>query len=252
MWIVNLGRRIMYPKRDAIGGFALLIILTTLACALPGTRPAGPLPTPTPLGDYLVFKLADYTYNLEPGAIVPGTRIQYVGLDENVYHVKIDNLAATKSAGGSLIWNGVIAPGVFGNYNLRLNTPILGGLQATGPVDITIYMPNPVARTNLPVNEEVSLTFNNLQVDYRVAEGQQIPGTTLVFARATSQGEGEQAVQLAQLSGLTGYPYLAVNDSVTWLGNLRDNVAVCYTLVAAAINENGLRLVGTAELWILE
>lgn len=242
----------MRPKTDSIGGFALLIILTTLACALPGTRPTGPLPTPTPMGDFLAFKLPDYTYNLEPGTVIPGTRLEYVGRDEAVYHVRIDNLAATKSAGGSLIWNGVMAPGVFGNYNLRLNTPILSGLQATGPVDITIYMPNPVARTSPPLNEEIALSFNNLQVDYRVLEGGRIPGTSLVFATTISQGEGEQAVQLAQLSGLSGYPYLAVNDSITWLGNLRDNVVVRYTLVTSAIDGNGLRLVGTAELWILD
>jgi len=240
------------PTVLPIGGFALLVILTTLACALPGSRPAGPLPTPTPLGDVLVFKLPDYTYNLEPGTVVPGTRLEYVGRDEGIYHVKIDNLPATKGAGGSLIWNGVMAPGVFGNYNLRLNTPILGGLQATGPVDITIYMPNPVARTGPPMNEEIALSINNLQVEYHVPEGRQIPGTSLIFASTLSQGEGEQAIQLAQLSGLSGYPYLAVNDSITWLGNLRDNVAVRYNLVTSAIDENGLRLVGTAELWILD
>ena len=242
----------MQPKTKAIGGFALLVIFTTLACALPGRQPAGPLPTPTPLGDFLVFRLPDYSYNLEPGTVIPGTRLEYVRQDDTVYHVRIDNLAATKSAGGSLIWNGVMAPGVFGTYNLRLNTPILGGLQARGDVDITIYMPNPMARSNPPSNEEIALTFNNLQVEYLIPEGRQIPGTSLIFARIVSQGEGEQAIQLAQLSGLSGYPYLAMNDSITWLGNLRDNVAIRYTLVASVIDENGLRLVGVAELWILE
>jgi hypothetical protein len=175
-----------------------------------------------------------------------------VGQDGDIYHVRIDNLAATKSAGGSLIWSGVIAPGVFGNYNLRLNRPILGSLQATGPVEITIYMPNPVGRTSPPPDEEITFSFNNLQVDYRVPEGGQIPGTSLVYATTISQGEGEQATQLAQLSGVSGYPYLAVNDSISWLGSLRDDVVVRYNLVTSAIDENGLRLVGTAEMWIVE
>jgi hypothetical protein len=242
---------IMYPKFKAIGGFALLVVLATLACGLPGSQPAGPLPTPTPMGDVLVFNLPDYNYNLEPGAVVPGTRLEYVGREGDIYHVKIDNLAATKSASGSLIWNGVMAPGVYGNFNLRLNTPLLGGLQARGPVDITIYLPNPMPRPTPPLNEEIALSISNLQVAYLVPEGRQIPGTTLVFERIVSQGEGGQATQLAQLSGLSGYPYLATNDSISWLGNLRDNVVVRYSLVTTAIDENGLHLNGTAELWIL-
>jgi hypothetical protein len=119
-------------------------------------------------------------------------------------------------------------------------------------VDITIFNPNPVTQVSPPTNEAIVLSFNNLQVEYLIPQGWQIPGTSLVFEGIISQGEGGQATQLAQLSGLTGYPYLATNDSIGWMGNLRDNVVVRYNLIASAIDENGLYLVGTAELWILD
>ncbi|MCB8942662.1 MAG: hypothetical protein H6658_02685 [Ardenticatenaceae bacterium] len=241
----------MQPKINALGGFVLLIILTTLACTIPGRGSSGPAATPTPMGDTLIFKIPVYTYNLEPGGIVPGTRLEYVGRDEGIYNVKIDGLPASKRTGDSFIWNGIMAPGVHGSYNLRITTAILGGLPVGGPVDLTILNPNPIERTALPLNEEIFLAYNNILVNYIIPQGRQIPGSTLIFEGIVTQGEGEQATQLAQLSGLTGYPYLAIGDSLVWMGNLRDNVVVRYNLRALAINDNGLRLDGTAELWIL-
>ena len=74
------------------------------------------------------------------------------------------------------------------------------------------------------------------------AKGAQVPGTTLVY-------EGEQD-QGAELSGTNGYPYRALGDSLIWIGRLRGNVIVRYSLRVAALSENSLRLLGTAELWI--
>ena len=241
----------MYPKRHPLRAFLLILTLTVLACTIPGRDPSGPAPTPTPLGDTLTFKIPVYTYNLEPGSIVPGTQLEYVGRDEGIFNVKIDGLPASKRTGDSFIWNGIMAPGVHGSYNLRITTAILGGLPVGGPVDITIFNPDPIERPNTPLNEEIFLNFNNLFVDYQVPAGRQIPGSTLIFEGLVTQGEGEQATQLAQLSGLTGYPYLALGDSLVWMGNLRENVVIRYNLRALAVNENGLRLDGTAELWIL-
>lgn len=241
----------MHPKPHAIGSFILLLILTTLACAIPGRGSSGPALTPTPLGDTLVFKIPVYTYNLAPGATVPGTRLEYVGRNEGIYNVKIDGLPANKRTGDSFIWNGIIAPGVHGSYNLRITTAILGDLPVGGPVDITILNPDPIERTTAPLNEQLLLTYNNLLVNYLVPQGRQIPGSSLIFETIITQGEGDQATQLAQLSGLSGYPYMALGDSLVWTGNLRDNVVIRYNLRALALNEDGLRLDGTAELWIL-
>ena len=242
----------MQLKPHALWSFVLLIVLTTLACAIPGRGSSGPAATPTPLGDTLVFKIPVYTYNLEPGRTVPGTRLEYVDRNEGVFNVKIDGLPAPKRTGDSFIWNGVMAPGVYGNYNLRITTAILGGLPVAGSVDITIFNPDPVERTTVPSNDEIFLAYSNLFVDYLIPPGRQIPGSTLIFEGVIMQGEGEQATQLAQLSGLSGYPYLAPLDSLVWIGNLRDNVVVRYSLRASAINEDSLRLDGTAELWILK
>ena len=241
----------MQSKPHAFIGFILLIILTTLACSIPGRGSSGPAATPTPMGDTIVFKIPVYTYTLEPGKVVPGTRLEYVGRDEGVYNVKIDGLAASKRTGDSFIWNGIMAPGVYGSYNLRITTAILGGLPVGGPVDITIFNPDPIERTDFPPNEQILFLFNNLLINYIIPQGRQIPGSTLIYEGIFTQGEGEQATQLAQLSGLTGYPYLAIGDSLVWMGNLRDNVVVRYNLRALAINEDGLRLDGTAELWIV-
>ena len=241
----------MYPKFNTLGAFILLLILTTLACTIPGQGSSGPAATPTPLGDTLTFKIPVYTYNLQPGAFVPGTRLEYVDRNEGVYNVRIDGLPASKRTGDSFIWDGIIAPGVHGSYNLRITTAILGGLPVGGPVDITIFNPSPIERTTPPGNEEIFLGFNNLLVDYLIPQGRQIPGSPLIFETIITQGEGEQATQLAQLSGLTGYPYMALGDSLVWIGNLRDNVVIRYNLRALAMNDDGLRLDGTAELWIL-
>jgi hypothetical protein len=222
-----------------------------LACALPGRGDNRPQATATPPGDSLVFTLPVYTFNMEPGSTVPGTRLEYVSRDEGIYNVRIDGLAAQKRTGDSFIWNGVVAPGVYGNYNLRITTAILGGLPVAGPVNITIFNPSPVERASTPINEEIYLNFGTILVNYMVPQGWQIPGTSLVFDGIIIQGEGDQATRLAQLSGLSGYPYLALGDSLVWTGNLRDNVVVRYNLRALGIDEGGLRLDGTAELWIL-
>jgi hypothetical protein len=187
---------------------------------------------------------------LEPGDIVPGTRLHYVGRAAETYQVRIDGLSATKRAGDSFIWNGVLAPGVHGDFNLRLISAIFGPLSVAGPVTITVFNPDPV---ELPVPSELEgvLSYNNVLVNYLVPEGREIPGSSLRYEGLSSQGEGDQSSQLARLSGLSGYPYVALGDSVVWSGRLRGNAYVRYSLRVAALNENGLRVAGTAELWII-
>ena len=65
------------------------------------------------------------------------------------------------------------------------------------------------------------------------------------------QGEGDQQSQLAQLSGMSGYPYLALGDSLVWTGRLRENVYIRYSLRVTGLSEDGLRLAGTADLSII-
>jgi hypothetical protein len=241
----------MFTRIKAIPGLILLLVLTTLACTIPGRASSGPAPTPTPMGDTLSFNIPAYAYNLEPGGSVPGTHLEYIGRSEGAYNVRIDGFEAVKRSGDSFFWSGVIQPGVYGNYNLRITTAVFGGLPVAGSVEIIVFYPEPVQRDTIPTVDQSLLSFTALVVDYTVPEGYQIPGTALVYDGIITQGEGEGATQLAQLSGLTGHPYLARGDSLVWIGNLRDNVVVRYNLRASALNEDGLRLDGTADLWVL-
>lgn len=229
----------------------LTMLLILSACSLvPGLGPSGPPPSPTPPGDTLSYTIPAYTINLSPGDGVPGTRLQYIERGDGGYLVKIDGLEATKRIGDSFFWSGVIAPGVFANYNLRLTTDVFGKLPAAGPVEIIVFNPEPM-ESALPAElAAASPTYNNILVNYQVPPGMIIPGSTVVYEGMVAQGEGQQATQLAWLTGLSGYPYLALGDSLVWVGRVRENVYVRYSLRVTTLNEYGLRLSGTAELWI--
>ena len=240
----------MRYQRRSIFGFILLFVLATLACAVPGFGSDEPKATPTPLGDTLSFSIPLYTYNLSPGETVPGTRLHYVGRDEDdAYEVTIDGLTAFKRRGDSFIWNGVLAPSTYANYNLRITTEVGGVLPVVGPVELIVFNPEPFERQELEM-PNTSFYFNNIAISYLVPEGRLIPGTTLTYAGLRVQGEGEQASRLAELAGSSGYPFLARGDSLRWNGNLRENIVIRYTLRVASINQNGLQLGGEAELWI--
>ncbi|MBE2201611.1 MAG: hypothetical protein IAE79_23575 [Anaerolinea sp.] len=234
-----------------VPGFWLLLVVASLACVVPGTDPPAPAATPTPLGDTLSFKIPAYTYSLAPGETIPGTQLRYVERSGDAYKVTIDGLEAIKRIGDSFLWDGLIAAGVYANYNLRLTTAVFGSLPAAGSVEITLFFPQPVALEALP-NLDNALSFRNTVVNYQVPVGYPIPGTSLIYAAFVEQGEGNQTTRLAQLTGLAGYPYLAVGDSLLWRGKLLDNVIVENSLRVISINEDGLRLVGGANLWIMQ
>lgn len=242
-----MARLPLLPLRSsrALLSFGLLLALVALACVVPGTRSPVAAITPTPVGDTFTFLVPTYVYSLEPGETVPGTRLHYVGRSDNAYQVTIDGLPAMKRIGDSFNWQGVLAPGVFARYNLRLTTAVFGALPVAGPVEIIIFNPEPVELTT-PVEVDTPLHFNAIALTYVVPPGWQVPGTTLLFEGITTQGDG----QMARLAGLTGYPFLALGDSLVWRGKLRDNVNVLYNLRVTEISDTGLRLEGTADLWI--
>jgi hypothetical protein len=220
----------------------LLLLAMTLACTLPSIRgEPTPRPSPTPEGDTITFT-APYTFDLSAGITIPGTQIKFIQ-GSDVYELSINGLQAYRQIGDSLAWRGIIAPGVLGNYRLRLQSSFREPLQAQGEVILTIFNPSPVEipPTQLPPG---NLYFNNISVFYSVPVDGRIPGTTLVY-------EGEQN-QVAELSGTAGYPFFALDDSLLWSGKLRDNVYVRYNVQITNLDEEWLDLQGTAEIWIEE
>jgi len=225
----------------------LLLLFFIVACdALPpilgGSTPE-PTALPISLDELLTYRVPLYTISLQPGDTVPGTQMQYIGRNGDVYQVKIDGLATNKRGGDSFVWRGITAPGVPTVYNLRLTTELFGGLTAAGVVDVMILNPTPTAidASLLPAGPA---DYSNILVSHTIPQSGIIPGTTLQFVGVTN---GQ-----AQIGGRTGYPYVAVADSLDWLGRLRDNVIVRYSLRITRIEADTLRTNGTVELWILD
>ncbi len=234
-------------------GLMLALIMPALACAIPqigGRAEPTPLPPPTPMGDTLILTIPLYRIGLEPGGAVPGAQLRYMGQNGGMYEVTIGGLAASKRSGDSFSWQGIVAPGVVGNYNLRLTATLLGRLVAAGQVTLNVFNPMPVVINTAPTTGD-ALYYNNIAVQYLIPAGRAIPGTTLIFEGVVEPGGPENLAQeMAHLSGGSGYPYFAFGDSVGWMGRLRDNVTIRYSLRVIALEENGLRVAGSAELWV--
>ena len=232
-----------------------LLALPALACTVPdipfGLAPASPTPelVPTSVGDTLSFVKPAHAITLQPGESVPGTQLMYVGRSGDAYEVSIKGATVLKRMGDSFFWSGVVAPGVYGNYNLRLTTSLFGGLPVAGPVELVVLYPDPLELTSSE-DLDTRLHYNNIVLDYRVPVGSAIPGTMLYFEGMEIQGIGDRANELARLSGRDGYPYIAVGDSLVWTGKLRENVAIHYNLRVLSLDESIIHLVGTGELWI--
>ena len=223
---------------------AAILFMTSVACAvLPAVVETEETAVAVSSGEILTFKLPISVMTLAPGETIPYTQLTYEGHVGNLYRVLIDNQAAEKRAGDSFRWRGVIAPGITAHYNLRI-APTFSpdNMLVGGSVEFGVFNPVPVEMEGDPVLAEELLHFSNMFVDYTVPIGEIIPGTTISYL-----GQNEED---AELSGVAGYPYRAVGDSVTWQGRLRDNTSVRYSMRIVYIKEDSLRLIGTAEMWI--
>jgi hypothetical protein len=219
----------------------LLLLAAALACAVPGfdTEPTPP-PEPTPPGD-MIYYTAPYRVPLHAGTYIPGTQIGYLQSSGELHELLIDGLRAYRQVGDSITWRGIVAPGVQGTYRLHLQSSFRGELTAEGDVQLIVFNPAPVEipPTQTPAG---NIYFSGIPVNYVVPQGARIPGTTLVYER--------QLNGVAELSGTASYPFFALEDSLVWLGKLRQEVTVRYNLRVNRIDQYGLHLSGTAELWI--
>ena len=210
--------------------FAWLPLLTLLAASAISCLPwqlqpegqlvyAGPTEQGIPAGDFL-----------------PGTDIQYVGLTDQGAEVLIGGQQAVKKKGDSLDWDGHPLPGVTLNLNQRIVWFTEEKLHAAGTARLALEGTQPVA---MPFPEE-SPALYKLPTTYNVKRGETIPGTTITYVGSSEKG--------AELSGVEGYPYRKLGDSIVWKGKLRERVFLQLNVRVIFIAEDFIRVAGTAAL----
>ena len=221
-----------------------LLWLAACGVQLPDVLNRATLPPPTPMGDTLTWLVSSYNIELLAGQHVPGTQLYYLRQRDNAYDVSIDGQTIQKRPGDSFAWRGVVAPGVYGVYNLRLQPVYLSTLQVLGRVALPLFTPKPVEASSL-AGVTPPVYIPSAWVDYRVPPQRAIPGTTYVYL-----GLSGEFVQLARAGG-GALPLYAKGDTLVWQGQLRENVTVRYDLVIGSAESDGtLNLRGSAALWI--
>lgn len=197
---------------------------------------------PTPVGDTLRFVVPRpaYRVTLTAGERVPGTAMGLIGVNGDTFTVEIDNQLASKRAGDSFFWRGVVAPAVLGQYNLFIERSFQpNALSAAGELQLIVFSPTPVEGAPPPGGAEV-LVFDQIVTDHVVPLGGQIPGTSLVFAGLDGT--------TVTFSGTAFYPVRIIGDSLTWSGTLRPNVYVDHAMSLVSVDSVGLRVRGSATL----
>lgn len=227
-----------------VGGMVWALVWLTACAQLSGALNRATLPPPTPMGDTLALTAPTFSIELLAGRNVPGTQLYYLRQRDNAYEVSIDGQTILKRPGDSFAWRGVVAPGVYGVYNLRLQPIYLSNLQALGSVELTILNPTPVEVFSL-AGTTAPIYFPSIPIDYRVPAQRVIPGTNYVYMGLTGD-----FVQLARV-GEGVLPLYAVGDTLVWQGRLRDNVTARFDLVIGSAESDGaLNLRGSATVWI--
>ena len=177
--------------------------------------------------------------SVAPGEFVPGTRIQYVGQDEQGARVLIDGQELIRKLGDSLIWEGKVTDGVDLKVKLRVLHIAEKRLVTSGLVTLRVHHPNPQPAA---VDESRPVRYT-LPVTYKVSKGKCIPGT-LVCYEGPEEGKG------ARLSGVEGYPYRALGDSILWQGTLLPNADLSLNVRVLFYNDSFLQVLGTATVGV--
>jgi hypothetical protein len=241
----------MHKRIDLVRWVWVLPLLATLACGnitLPSilSTPT-PLPPPTPQGNTLTYRVTPFSAELRPGDIVPGTQLEYRGWDGVAYSIRIDGQEARRVGGNALDWRGVVAPGVFGVYSLRMESGTGETLRVSGSAEYTLLypQPQPTIVPIIPVGTSDTLYFDNVPLLYIVPEGGRVPGTDLVY-----KGQRNNDTFILEGASAVEYPDYRRDDTVLWEGTVRPGVFVRYRLRIEALEANGVRLRGSAEFWI--
>ncbi len=227
----------------------MLMGLTAVSgCTLLPTE-TGVVPTATAVGDMITFNIPAYSIAMEPGDSINGAPMRYLSHDRNIYMMELDGVPIEKRAGDSFDWQGLIAPGVFANYNLRLTTTVLEELPVAGSVEYLIFNPEP-RDTALPADRSNLLALDWIVADYLAPVGREIPGTVIIYEGVATQGQGNFTEPVAKLVSPLNTRLLSKGDSFTAVSAVRDNVFIQYSLRVVDFDENDLHLFGSATLWV--
>jgi hypothetical protein len=188
-------------------------------------------------GPLQLLYTAPFETGIEKGSNLPGTGIRYIGLSDKGAEILIDDQTAFKQKGDSLDWKGSPVQNVELDLTLRVlwfteQTLYVGGTaKATvrDPLPETVYVP-----------AEPAVKYSNAPVTYQVQKGDHIPGTLIKYV-----GKAEEGIEL---SGVEGYPYRKIGDSIVWEGRLREKAYLQLNVRVLFIAENFINVTGTAAL----
>jgi len=209
----------------------ILVVLGLLLPFLPACQrksPGGPLE---------LLYTAPFETGIEKGSDLPGTGIHYVSLSDKGAEILIDDQIAFKQKGDSLDWKGSPVANVDLDLTLRVLWFTEETLYVGGAAQATVRDPLPVAAS---IPTEVPVKYSSAPVTYRVEKGDSIPGTLVKYL-----GEAEEGIEL---SGVEGYPYRKLGDSIVWEGKLREKVFLQLNVRVIFIAEDFIRVAGTATL----
>ncbi len=174
---------------------------------------------------------------IERGSDLPGTGIRYLGLSDKGAEILIDDQTAFKQKGDSLGWKG----NPVGNVDLSLSLRVLWVTEETlyvaGTVRATVRDPMPEAAS---IPTEPLVKYSNAPVTYRVEKGDYIPGTLVKYLGKTEEG--------IELSGVEGYPYRKLGDSIVWEGKLLAGAFLQLNMRVLFSAADFIRVAGTAAL----
>jgi hypothetical protein len=214
-------------KRKTIALVALGLLLSFLP-ACQRTPEDGPLE---------LLYTAPFETGIEKGTDLPGTGICYLGLSDKGAEILIDDQTAFKQKGDSLDWKGTPLENVDLDLTLRVLWVTEETIYVGGTAGATVRGPTPEAAS---IPTEPPVRYSNAPVTYQVKKGHYIPGTLLKYV-----GQHEEGIEL---SGVEGYPYRKLGDSIVWDGKLREGVFLQLNVRVLFIVADFINVTGTATL----
>jgi hypothetical protein len=222
---IERGEQIM-EKRTII--LAVLGLLLSFLSACQRKPPGGPLE--------LIYT-APFETGIQKDSNLPGTGIRYLGLSDKGAEILVDDQTACKQKGDSLDWKGNPVENVHLDLTLRVLWFTEQTLHVGGTAKVTVRDPMP-AVASIPTG--VPMKYSNAPVTYRVEKDDYIPGSLIKYV-----GKREEGIEL---SGIEGYPYRKLGDSIVWEGKLRETVFLQLNVRVIFIAEGFIGVAGTATL----